>query len=104
MSENSKSVRILDNSENSPSSGQFSIELDNVEALGAALFSIVNLGRKLDVDPEKSLGVSIKKFKKRISESIKLIEAEKVSDKHLTDKKLYEIWEHAKDLLKKNDN
>ena len=39
----------------------------------------------------------------RISESIKLIKAEKVSDKHLTDKKLHEIWEHAKDLLKKND-
>ena len=74
------------------------------EEFGDVLFSIVNLGRKLDVDPEKSLSVSIKKFKKRISESIKLIKAEKVSDKHLTDKKLHEIWEHAKDLLKKNDN
>ena len=73
------------------------------EEFGDILFSIVNLGRKLDVDPEKSLGVSIKKFKKRISESIKLIKAEKISDKHLTDKKLHEIWEHAKDLLKKND-
>ena len=73
------------------------------EEFGDILFSIVNLGRKLDVDPEKSLGVSIKKFKKRISESIKLIKAEKLSDKHLTDKKLHEIWEHAKDLLKKND-
>ena len=38
-----------------------------------------------------------------INQSIKLIKAEKVSDKHLTDKKLHEIWEHAKDLLKKND-
>ena len=73
------------------------------EEFGDVLFTIVNLGRKLDVDPEKSLGVSIKKFKKRVSESIKLIKAEKVSDKHLTDKKLHEIWEHAKDLLKKND-
>ena len=73
------------------------------EEFGDILFSIVNLGRKLDVDPEKSLGVSIKKFKKRISQSIKLIEAEKISDKQLTDKKLNEIWEHAKDLLNKND-
>ena len=52
---------------------------------------------------EKSLDVSIKKFKKRISQSIKLIKAEKLSDKHLTAKKLNEIWEHAKDLLSKND-
>jgi ATP diphosphatase len=74
------------------------------EEFGDLLFSIVNLGRKLDLDPEKSLGVSIKKFKKRISESIKLIEAKKISDKHLTDKKLHEIWEQAKDLLNKNDN
>ena len=74
------------------------------EEFGDVLFSVVNLGRKLDVDPEKSLDVSIKKFKKRVSESIKLIKAAKVSDKHLTDKKLHEIWEHAKDLLKKNDN
>ena len=73
------------------------------EEFGDILFSIVNLGRKLDVDPEKSLGVSIKKFKKRIIQSIKLIKAEKISDKHLTDKKLNEIWEHAKDLLNKND-
>ena len=73
------------------------------EEFGDILFSIVNLGRKLDVDPEKSLGVSIKKFKKRISQSIKLIKAEKISNKHLTDKKLNEIWEHAKDLLNKND-
>ena len=78
-------------------------KIDIEEEFGDVLFSIVNLGRKLDVDPEKSLGVSIKKFKKRISQSIKLIKAEKVSDKHLTDKKLHEIWEHAKDLLKKND-
>ena len=39
----------------------------------------------------------------RISESIKLIKAEKVSDKQLTNKRLHEIWEHAKNLLKKND-
>ena len=71
------------------------------EEFGDILFSLVNLGRKLDLDPEKSLGVSIKKFKKRISKSIKIIKNEKISDKSLTDKKLNQIWEHAKDLLKK---
>ena len=73
------------------------------EEFGDVLFSLVNLGRKLDVDPERSLGVSIKKFKKRISESIKLIEAEKLSHKQLTDEKLLAIWEQAKNLLRQND-
>ncbi len=73
------------------------------EEFGDVLFSLVNLGRKLDVDPEKSLGISIKKFKKRISESIKIIEAEKLSNEQLTDKKLLAIWEQAKDLLRKTD-
>ena len=73
------------------------------EEFGDVLFSLVNLGRKLDVDPEKSLGVSIKKFKKRISESIKLIKEKKIPHKQLTDKKLLAIWEQAKDLLKQSD-
>ena len=73
------------------------------EEFGDVLFSLVNLGRKLDIDPEKSLGISIKKFKKRISESIKIIEAEKLSYEKLTDKKLLAIWEQAKDLLRQND-
>ena len=73
------------------------------EEFGDVLFSLVNLGRKLDIDPEKSLGSSIKKFKKRISESIKIIEAEKLSYEQLTDKKLLAIWEQAKDLLRQND-
>ena len=73
------------------------------EEFGDVLFSLVNLGRKLDIDPEKSLGISIKKFKKRISESIRIIEAEKLSYEQLTDKKLLAIWEQAKDLLRQND-
>ena len=71
------------------------------EEFGDLLFSLVNLARKFDIDAEKSLGDSIKKFKKRISESIKLIKAEKISDKQLTDKKLLEIWERVKETLKK---
>ena len=71
------------------------------EEFGDLFFSLVNLARKFDVDPEKSVGVSIKKFKKRIIESIKIIKAEKISDEELTDKKLLEIWERVKDTLKK---
>ncbi len=72
------------------------------EEFGDLLFSLVNLARKFDIDPEKSLGASVKKFKERISESIKLIKAEKISADQLTDKKLLEIWNRVKDSLKKN--
>ena len=73
------------------------------EEFGDLLFSLVNLARTLDVDPEKSLKVSINKFKKRVSESVKIIRSEKLSDEQLTEEKLLEIWEQVKDLLKKND-
>ena len=72
------------------------------EEFGDLLFSLVNLARTLGVDPEKSLGISINKFKKRVNESIKIIESEKIPDGQLTDEKLFEIWEQVKELLKKN--
>tara|TARA_A100001015_G_C15040018_1_gene739014 strand:- start:4038 stop:4874 length:837 start_codon:yes stop_codon:yes gene_type:complete len=71
------------------------------EEFGDLLFSLVNLARTLDVDPEKSLKISINKFKKRVQESIKVITDEKLSDEQLTEEKLLEIWERVKDLLKK---
>ena len=74
------------------------------EEFGDLLFSLVNLARKLDLDPETSLEVSIKKFKKRVGEAIKIIKAEKIPDEQLTDEKLLKIWEQVKNLLKKNDS
>ena len=71
------------------------------EEFGDLLFSLVNLARTLDVEPEKSLKISINKFKKRVQESIKVITDEKLSDEQLTEEKLLEIWERVKDLLKK---
>ena len=73
------------------------------EEFGDLLFSLVNLARTLDVDPEKSLKVSINKFKKRVNESAKIIRSEKLSDEQLTEEKLLEIWEQVKGLLKKNE-
>ena len=55
------------------------------EEFGDLLFSLVNLARTLDVDPEKSLKVSINKFKKRVNESAKIIRSEKLSDEQLTE-------------------
>ena len=71
------------------------------EEFGDLLFSLVNLARTLDVDPEKSLKISINKFKKRVRGSIKIITDEKLSDEQLTEERLLEIWEQVKDLLKK---
>ena len=71
------------------------------EEFGDLLFSLVNLARTLDIDPEKSLKMSIDKFKKRVRESIKIITDEKLSDEQLTEEKLLEIWKQVKDLLKK---
>ena len=73
------------------------------EEFGDLLFSLVNLARTLGLDPEKSLGISINKFKKRVNESIKIIASEKIPNEQLTDEKLLEIWEQVKELLKKND-
>jgi len=78
---------------------QFAVE----EEFGDLLFSLVNLARSLGLDPEKSLEVSINKFKKRVNESIKIITSEKIPNEQLTDQKLVEIWEQVKELLKKND-
>ena len=74
------------------------------EEFGDLLFSLVNLARKLNIDPENSLQGSINKFKKRVDESIKIIKTEKVPDDQLTDGKLLEIWEQVKKLLKKNES
>ena len=74
---------------------QFAVE----EEFGDLLFSLINLARKLDVDPENSLKISINKFKKRVGESIKIIKSEKITDEQLTDEKLLKIWEQVKKLL-----
>ena len=74
------------------------------EEFGDLLFSVVNLARKLSIDPENSLQGSIKKFKKRVGESIKIIKTEKIPNDQLTDGKLLEIWEQVKNLLKKNES
>ena len=74
------------------------------EEFGDLLFSLVNLARKLNIEPENSLQGSINKFKKRVGESIKIIKTEKIPDDQLTEGKLLEIWEHVKRLLKKNES
>ncbi len=74
------------------------------EEFGDLLFSLVNLARKLNINPENSLQGSIQKFKKRVGESIKIIKTEKIPDDQLTDSKLLEIWEQVKKLLKKNES
>ena len=61
------------------------------EELGDVLFSLVNLSRHLDIDPESSLKKSTIKFIKRFKEIEKEVDIEK-----LTLDELDEIWNRNK--------
>ena len=66
------------------------------EEFGDILFSMVNLARKMDVDPEKALNVSSRKFIKRFQK----VEQKSINQgKNISDMSLGEIdnlWEESK--------
>ena len=67
------------------------------EELGDVLFSLVNLSRHLDIDPELSLKRSTEKFMNRFKAIEKEVDIEKLSLEELD-----EIWNRNKrDSLKK---
>jgi len=67
------------------------------EELGDVLFSLVNLSRHLDIDPELSLKRSTEKFMKRFKAIEKEVDIEKLSLEELD-----EIWnKNKKDTLNK---
>ena len=67
-----------------------------VEEIGDILFSIVNLSRFLDIEPEGALGKTTAKFMRRFREMEEVIAAQgrSITDYHLT--ALDELWEAAK--------
>jgi len=70
------------------------------EELGDVLFSIVNLSRHLDINPENSLKRSIDKFSLRFKRIESDLRNKKININDLTLKELDEIWE--KNKLKDN--
>ena len=66
------------------------------EELGDVLFSIVNLSRHLNLDPEKTLKLSIKKFSKRFKSIEKELDRRNIQMKNLPLEELDKIWEKNK--------
>ena len=71
------------------------------EELGDLLFSLVNLSRLLQIDPEDALGLTISKFRQRftIMEQIAGDQGVDLADLKLGE--LDNLWEKAKETLKK---
>ena len=66
------------------------------EEIGDVLFSLANLSRKLSLDPEKALRLSIDKFVVRINSALAQIKEENLTNTELESKKLDEIWNLVK--------
>ena len=71
------------------------------EELGDVLFSVVNLSRHLNLDPEKILKLSIDKFSKRFKRIEKDLKSKNIQIQSLTLDELDQIWEKNKSLDKK---
>lgn len=74
-----------------------------VEELGDLLFSIVNVTRKLEIDAEEALRLSISKFMKRFSYVEAELRDKGETLKHASVEELETLWDKAKEKLKKND-
>jgi len=66
------------------------------EELGDVLFTIVNLSRHLNLDPEKTLKLSIEKFSRRFKSIEKELKEKKIKMENLSLNELDEIWNKNK--------
>ena len=66
------------------------------EELGDVLFTIVNLSRHLNINPDQSLRSSINKFMRRFKVIEKDLRSKKIDMKKLSLNELDEIWEENK--------
>lgn len=74
------------------------------EELGDLLFSIVNVTRKLDIDGEEALRLSISKFMRRFSYVESELKDRGETLKHASTQELENLWEQAKENLKKRND
>tara|TARA_B100001750_G_C15446061_1_gene566255 strand:- start:545 stop:1303 length:759 start_codon:yes stop_codon:yes gene_type:complete len=68
------------------------------EELGDVLFTIVNLSRHLNLNPERSLRLSIEKFSNRFKKIEKELKIKKINMKDLSLEELDKIWNKNKEL------
>ena len=67
-----------------------------IEEMGDVLFSVSNLSRKLDLDPESVLKEGISKFEKRFRYMEMRLRAKNRKIDNLTLEEFDELWEEAK--------
>ena len=68
--------------------------------MGDLLFSVINLSRKLKIDPESSLRITNKKFCDRISYIENKLEKDNKEFKETDLSRLEEIWIESKDKIR----
>ena len=66
------------------------------DEIGDLLFAVVNLARKLGIDPDAALARAIEKFTRRFAEVERLAEARGISVGNASLKELDELWEEVK--------
>jgi len=71
-------------------------EKEIFEEIGDLLFSIVNLSRHYNINPEDALRYSTKKFVQRLNKVLDYIKENNLNLENLTLKELDEIWEKVK--------
>ena len=64
--------------------------------IGDVFFSVVNLSRKLNIEPEKALRSSTDKFVLRINSALTEIKKENLDITEINREKLDEIWNSVK--------
>ncbi len=73
------------------------------DELGDVLFCVVNLARKLDVDPERALARTLAKFERRFAYIEGQLEARGRSADESTLEEMDALWEAAKGALERDD-
>lgn len=72
------------------------------EEIGDLLFTVVNVSRFLEVDPEKALNRSTDKFMKRFEQVENMVEKQGRSLTEMSLKEMDNLWEKAKVVVSRN--
>ncbi len=73
------------------------------DEMGDILFSLVNLARKKEINPEEALRQAIERFKKRFAKMEKEAEKKGVKLENLTLEELDSLWDKAKESERRQD-
>ncbi len=72
------------------------------DEIGDLLFSVVNLSRKLKIDPEVALFKAVERFRRRVVMAVEAIRAEGLKPERLDEENLDKFWRQAKEKERKS--